>query len=76
MLQTITTNLSMDSYKFLEEVANSTKKTKRQILEEALKLYKKHYLEQQIKKGFESRYEEYKSNMNDFKDLQFQSLKW
>jgi predicted transcriptional regulator len=75
MLQTITTNLSPDAYKFLNEISSSTKKTKRQILEEALSLYKKYYLEQQIKKGFESRYEEYKSNINDFEDLQFQSLK-
>ena len=76
MLQTITTNLSPDVYKFLNDVSSSTKKTKRQILEEALRLYKKYYLEEQIKKGFESRYEEYKSNANDFEDLQFQSLKW
>lgn len=76
MLQTITTNLSPEVYKFLNEVSSSTKKTKRQILEEALRLYKKHYLEEQIKKGFEERKQEYEKNIKDFEDLQFQSLRW
>jgi len=76
MTQTITTNLSSQAYKFLTELSSSANKTKRQILEEALELYRQHYLEQQIKKWFESRYQEYKSTINEFEDLQFQSLKW
>ena len=76
MTQTITTNLSYKAYKFLNEITSSTKKTKRQILEEALELYKQKYLEEQIKKGFEERKQEYENNIKDFEDLQFQSLKW
>ena len=76
MTYTITTNLSVDTYKFLEEIASSTKKTKRQVLEEALQLYKQKYLEEQIKKGFEERNQEYKDNIKDFENLQFQSVKW
>ncbi len=76
MLQTITTNLSYETYRFLDEVASSTKKTKRQILEEALNLYKQYYLEQQIKKGFESRKDEYLQIAKEFEDLQIQSIRW
>jgi predicted transcriptional regulator len=75
MLQTITTNLSHEAYRFLNEIASSTKKTKRQILEEALNLYKQYYLEQQIKKGFESRKDEVLQIAKEFEDLQFQSIR-
>ena len=76
MLKTITTNLSYETYDFLDEVSSFTKQTKRQILEDSLKLYKKYYLEKQIKEWFESRKQEYKQNVKDFEDLQFQILKW
>ena len=76
MLKTITTNLSYEAYDFLDEVSSFTKQTKRQILEDSLKLYRKYYLEKQIREWFEYRKQEYKQNVKDFEDLQFQILKW
>ena len=76
MPQTITTNLSHDLYKFLKEVSFATKKTKRQVLEEALELYKWYYLEQKIKEGFESAKEEYMQSAKDFENLQLESIRW
>ena len=70
MLQTITTNLSQEAYHFIKEVSKNTKKTHRQIIEEALEMYKQYYLEQEIKKWFESRKEEYLDNLEEYKVLQ------
>jgi predicted transcriptional regulator len=48
MNHTITTTLDYSIYNFLEEQAKSTKKTKKSIIEEALKMYQKHNLKNEI----------------------------
>jgi hypothetical protein len=48
MNHTITTSLENSVYKFLEQQAQITNKTKKSIIEEALKLYQKQKLKEQI----------------------------
>ncbi len=75
MNYTITTNLNSSSYLFLDEQAKKTKKTKKSIIEEALKLYQKYQLKSQIEAGLSERYDEYKSLNNEFLETQFSSIK-
>lgn len=55
----LTTTLSQPIYQFLNEQATTKKTTKKNILEEALRLYQKQQLEIQIKEGFKDRKKEY-----------------
>jgi len=75
MNYTITTTLNIQYYNFLEKESKAKKITKKSILEKALEYYKKHELEQQVKKWFESRKQEYKNNAKEFWEVQFNSLK-
>ncbi|NDK08310.1 hypothetical protein EOM39_03610 [Candidatus Gracilibacteria bacterium] len=75
MNHTITTNLEYGVYNFLEQQAKATKKTKKSIIEDALKLYQKYQLKAQIESGLNERYDEYKDLNNDFFETQINSLK-
>lgn len=75
MNYTITTNLDSWVYLFLDEQAKKTKKTKKSIIEEALKLYQKYQLKSQIEAGLSQRYDEYKSLNGEFLETQFSSIK-
>lgn len=75
MNYTITTNLDSWVYLFLDEQAKKTKKTKKSIIEEALKLYQKYQLKSQIEAGLSQRYDEYKSLNGEFSETQFSSIK-
>lgn len=75
MNHTITTNLESSLYTFLEQQSKSTKKTKKSIIEEALKLYQKYQLKSQIEAGLKERYDEYKEINSNFSETQFISIK-
>lgn len=75
MGHTITTNLDYSLYRFLEEQSRESKKTKKSIIEEALKLYQKYQLKSQIEAGLSERYNEYKEINNDFLEVQLNSIK-
>lgn len=75
MNHTITTNLEYWVYNFLEQQAKATKKTKKSIIEDALKLYQKYQLKAQIESWLNERYDEYKDLNNDFFETQINSLK-
>jgi hypothetical protein len=75
MNHTITTNLEHSIYIFLEQQSKSTKKTKKSIIEDALKLYQKYQLKAQIESGLKERYNEYKNFNNEFLDAQFNSIR-
>ncbi|MDR2411403.1 MAG: hypothetical protein LBD88_02200 [Candidatus Peribacteria bacterium] len=74
MNYTITTNLDCSAYNFLVEQASTTKKTKKSIIEEALKIYQKQELKKQIEKGLEERYKEQKTLNAEYSETQFKSL--
>jgi len=75
MNHTITTNLEYGVYSFLEQQAKTTKKTKKSIIEDALKLYQKYQLKAQIESWLNERYDEYKNLNNDFLETQINSIK-
>jgi phage anti-repressor protein len=75
MNHTITTNLEYWVYNFLEQQAKATKKTKKSIIEDALKLYQKYQLKVQIESWLNERYDEYKDLNNDFLETQINSIK-
>lgn len=75
MNHTITTSLESSIYTFLEQQSKTTKKTKKSIIEEALKLYQKYQLKSQIEAGLKERFDEYKEVNSDFSDTQFNSIK-
>lgn len=75
MNHTITTSLNHWIYNYLEEQARITKKTKKSIIEEALKLYQKYQLKAQIESWLNERYDEYKDLNNDFFETQINSIK-
>ncbi len=75
MNHTITTNLEYWVYNFLEQQAKATKKTKKSIIEDALKLYQKYQLKAQIESWLSERYDEYKDLNNDFFETQINSIK-
>jgi predicted transcriptional regulator len=50
MNYTITTNLESEVYNFLTKWANSTKQTKKSVIEDALKMYQKQKLKEQVTK--------------------------
>jgi phage anti-repressor protein len=75
MNHTITTNLEYWVYNFLEQQAKATKKTKKSIIEDALKLYQKYQLKAQIESWLNERYDEYKDLNNDFLETQINSIK-
>ncbi len=75
MNYTITTNLDYSVYNFLDQQAKTTKKTKKSIIEEALKMYQKYKLKDQIESWLSERYDEYKSLNNEFLETQINSIK-
>lgn len=75
MNHVLTTSLEHSIYVFLEEQAKNTKKTKKSIIEEALKLYQKYQLKSQIEAWLSQRYDEYKSINWDFQEIQVSSIK-
>jgi phage anti-repressor protein len=75
MNHTITTNLEYWVYNVLEQQAKATKKTKKSIIEDALKLYQKYQLKAQIESWLNERYDEYKDLNNDFLETQINSIK-
>jgi len=75
MNHTLTTTLSEWVFKFLREEAKRKKVTQKSIIEKWLEYYKKFDLEKQVKDWFKNRELEYKNISNDFKDLQFNSIK-
>ncbi len=75
MNHTLTTTLDFWIYSFLDQEAKKTKQTKKSIIEDALKMYQKYKLKEQILSWLDSRYEEYKNLNNEFKDIQFTSIK-
>lgn len=75
MNYTLTTTMEQWVYLFLEEQAKITKKTKKSIIEDALRLYQKHQLKAQIEAWLKERCEEYKTINNEFSDIQFNSIK-
>ena len=75
MNYTITTNLDYSSYLFLQEQSKKTKQTKKSIIEEALKMYEKNKLKEQIEAWLTERYQEYKDLNNELLENQISSLK-
>ncbi len=75
MNYTITTNLDYSSYIFLQEQSKKTKQTKKSIIEEALKMYEKNKLKEQIEAWLTERYQEYKDLNNELLENQISSLK-
>ncbi len=75
MNYTITTNLDYSSYIFLQEQSKKTKQTKKSIIEEALKMYEKNKLKEQIEAWLTERYQEYKDLNNELLENQINSLK-
>ena len=75
MNHTITTNLEHSVYTFLDQQSKLTKKTKKSIIEEALKIYQKNQLKSQIESWLNERYNEYKNVNKDFSDIQLNSIK-
>ena len=70
----ITTTLSSAKYDFLTSYAKRMKKPKNAILEAGLALLEQASLEEQIRKGFSSRREEYVEVSKDFSRAQISSL--
>ncbi|MDD3303219.1 MAG: hypothetical protein PHN31_06705 [Candidatus Gracilibacteria bacterium] len=75
MNHTITTSLEYGIYNYLEEQVKATKKTKKSIIEDAIRLYQKYQLKAQIESGLSERYDEYKNLNNDFFETQINSIK-
>lgn len=75
MNYTLTTTLSWKFYNFLNQQSTLNKTTKKAIIEEALGIYQKQKLKEQIEKWLDNRYSEYKEINNDFANIQFNSLK-
>ena len=75
MNYTVTTNLDYSSYLFLQEQSKKTKQTKKSIIEEALKMYEKNKLKEQIEAWLTERYQEYKDLNNELLENQISSLK-
>ena len=75
MNHTVTTSLWSYYFSFLDKESKEKNITKKSIIEKWLEYYKKHELEKQVKKWFESRIEEYKNINSDFRELQFNSIK-
>lgn len=75
MNYTLTTNLSPDTYKFLDEESKNSWRTKKAILEDALKIYEKMIMAAQIEQGLRDRYAEYKEINNEFTEVQFNSIR-
>ncbi|HMT01643.1 MAG TPA: hypothetical protein PKD96_00715 [Candidatus Absconditabacterales bacterium] len=71
----LTTTLSQPIYQFLNEQATTKKTTKKNILEEALRLYQKQQLEIQIKEGFKDRKKEYQQIAKEGRNAQFKSFR-
>ena len=69
MNHTITTTLWVKYLSFLNKEAKEKKITKKSIIEKWLEFYKKHELEQKVKKWFESRKEEYSNINSEFSDI-------
>lgn len=75
MNYTITTTIEQSIYLFLQEQAKNTKKSKKHIIEEALKLYQKNQLKAEIEAWLDERLEEYKTINNEFSQIQLNSIK-
>ena len=75
MNHTITTTLEHSIYCFLEEQTKNTKRTKKSVIEDALKMYQKYNLKKQIEAWLDERYNEYKEINNDFIENQINSIK-
>lgn len=74
MNYTITTTLWQASYDFLQQEAKRRKTTKKNILEESLKIYEKIIMAEQIREWLAERYWEYKELSTDFSNVQFNSI--
>ncbi len=74
MSQVITTTLSEQVYVFLNNESKKYKRTKKSIIEEAINLYKKIKLENEVKKWLEERYGEYGDISNESFSVQCESV--
>lgn len=74
MNYTITTTISAPFYHFLEQERLAKKTSKKSIIEEGLRLYKREKLRHSIQKGLKERNAEYQAIANDFADAQAISL--
>lgn len=75
MGQAITTTLSKHTLAFISEWATQRNMNKNEVIEEAMQLYKKVCIKEQIKTWFKDRYDEYKDINKDFSSLQFTSIR-
>ena len=74
MNYTITTTLSAPIYHFLKEEGAKNKRSRKSVLEEALTLYRKEKLAEEVKKGLLARNEEYSASAQDFSEIQAASV--
>lgn len=74
MNHTFTTTLSNEIYEFLLKDAEETKSSKKHIIEEALKMYRKEKLRKAVEEGLKERYDEYKSIAAEVREVQITSL--
>jgi len=70
----ITTTLGSAAYHFLVAQAKKQKVNRNTIIEEALKIYKKMLLKQQVEEGLKDRQEEYREMAAEFEEVQSEAL--
>ena len=75
MNHTITTTLESKIYNFLNYESKDKNVTKKSIIEDALEDYMQKQLENDVKNGFQDRYEEYRDINSDLINAQVCSLK-
>jgi predicted transcriptional regulator len=74
MTHTITTTLSEEIYKYICEMARIHKTSKKQVIEEAIKLLRKQKMAREIQEGLQERMQEYKEIGEEFHTAQASSL--
>mgnify|MGYP003950511831 CR=1 FL=1 len=74
MNHTLTTTLSNEIYEFLLKDAEETKSSKKHIIEEALKMYRKEKLRKAVEEGLKERYDEYKAIAAEVREVQITSI--
>jgi len=74
MAKVLTTTLDQMSYNFMVAEAMRRNVTKKKVLEDALKFYKKVRLVQEVEEWLQERFGEYSSIAKEFSDIQFSSL--
>lgn len=74
MNHTLTTTLSDDIYKFLLDEAEESKSSKKHIIENALKMYRKDKLKKAVEAGLKERYEEHQHMVAEVREIQMISI--